>query len=175
MPALGFLETATNPSVWEADRLFIQMPSVLAGVSQACCHASEGSASPQPLLSLLLFLVSSRDVCMPDVTSAGHHGDIKLSAGHQDAHNQCHPKGDNSSSQIPLYLQFCFKVTWFGPLYTWRSPGRYAPREMVAGDSTAFSYLWIYELSSVKEKILPKPDGMRVSALGITLCPLTCV
>lgn len=95
MPALGFLETATSPSVWEADRLFIQMPSVLAGVSWACCHASEGPASPRPLLSLLLLLLSSRDVCMTDVTSAGHHGDIKLSAGRQDAHNQCHPKGDD--------------------------------------------------------------------------------
>lgn len=74
MPALGFLETATNPSVWEADRLFIQMPSVLAGVSRACCHASEGTASPQPLLSLL-----RRDVCMTDVTSAGYHGDKIIS------------------------------------------------------------------------------------------------
>lgn len=68
----------------------IQKPLALAGVSWTCCIVSEDSTCPEPLFSLLLPLLSRRDMCVTDMLTRRHHWDTELYAGHQDA-SQCPP------------------------------------------------------------------------------------
>lgn len=143
------------------------------GVSWACRHALGSTVSPEPLLPLLLPLLSSRDTCMTDVHFYRPPMRHKIVSRHQGAHKAIQKRGQVLHRVLCIF-NFVSKsrnlghCTDGGPHKI--SPQRYHHRRL----DSLFLSVNLWTILRV-ERSLPKQNGMTASALGITLCLLTRV